>query len=126
MLEQNFTFLRSSKFVYICSYGQNPWLHFSTSFYLQVLVFTHFSISLTLQQVCNAFYLLPYFLTKTFSFKQIFDIPMGSCFFLIIATIYMKNIDHTATTTFHSPPSFSLRYIDDMFYINDIIPTTIL
>ena len=38
---------------------------------------------------------------------------MGSCISPIIASIYVKHIEHTAITTFHIPPSLWLRYVDD-------------
>ena len=50
---------------------------------------------------------------------------MGSCISPIIASIYMEHIEHTAITTFHTPPSIWLRYVDDTFcflnkdHIND-------
>ena len=42
---------------------------------------------------------------------------MGSCISPIIANLYMEHIEHTAITTFHTPPS--LWYVDDTFYILD-------
>ena len=42
---------------------------------------------------------------------------MGSCISLIIASIYMEHIEHTAITAFHTAPSLWLRYVDDTFCI---------
>ena len=42
---------------------------------------------------------------KNSLFKQIFGTSMGSCISLIIAYLYMEHVEHTAITTFHSPPS---------------------
>ena len=41
---------------------------------------------------------------KNSFFKQIYGTPMGSCISSIIASIYMEHIEHTAITTFHTPP----------------------
>ena len=39
---------------------------------------------------------------------------MGSC-----ANIYVEHIDHTAISTFHTPSSLWLRYVDNTFCILD-------
>ena len=52
-------------------------------------------------------------------YKQTFGTPMGSCIFPIIANIFMEHIEHTAITTFHTPPSLWLRYEDNTFCILD-------
>ena len=63
---------------------------------------------------------------KNSLFKEIFGTPMGSCISPIIASLYMEHVEHTAITTFHTPPSPWLRFVDDTFcilnkdHINDI------
>ena len=54
---------------------------------------------------------------KNSLFKQIFGTPMGSCISPIIASLCMEHVEHTAITTFHTPPSVWLRYVDDTFCI---------
>ena len=54
---------------------------------------------------------------KNSFFKQIYGTPMGSCIAPIIASICIEHIEHTAITTFHTPPSLWLRYVDDTFCI---------
>ena len=54
---------------------------------------------------------------KNSLFKQIFGTPMGSCISPIIASLYLEHVEHTAITTFHTPRSLWLRYIDDTFCI---------
>ena len=44
---------------------------------------------------------------------------MGSCISPIIANLYIEHIEHTAITTFHTPPSLWLRYVDDTLCILD-------
>ena len=54
---------------------------------------------------------------KNFFFKQIFGTSMGSCISLIIASLYMERVEHTAVTTFHTPQSLWLRYVGNRFCI---------
>ena len=42
-------------------------------------------------------------------FKQTFGTPMGSCIYPTIANLYMEHIEHTAITTFHTPPCLWFR-----------------
>ena len=63
-----------------------------------------------------------YFSSTVFSYKnaffnQIYGTPIGFCVSLIIATIYMEYIKHTAITTFHTPQPLWLRYVNDTFCI---------
>ena len=63
-----------------------------------------------------------YFSSSVFSyknsfFKQIYCTLLGSCISPIIASIYMEHIKNTAVTTFHTPPSLWLRYVNDTFCI---------
>ena len=63
------------------------------------------------------FFLLLYFRKKNSFFKPIYGTPMGSCIFLIIASIYMEHIENIAITIFCTPPSLWLKYVDDTFCI---------
>ena len=48
---------------------------------------------------------------KNSFFKQIYGTPMGSCISPNVASIYMEHIEHTAITTFHTPPPVTLAEI---------------
>ena len=54
---------------------------------------------------------------KNSLFKHIFGTPMESCISPITASLYTEHVELTAITTFHTPPSFWLRYVDDTFCI---------
>ena len=42
---------------------------------------------------------------------------MGSCISPVVANIFMEYVEHTAITTFHTPPRLCVRYVDDTFCI---------
>ena len=50
-------------------------------------------------------------------YRQIFGAPMGSCISLVVANIFMEQIERQALTTFREPSRIWLRYVDDVFCV---------
>ena len=50
---------------------------------------------------------------KNVLYRQIFDVPMGSCISPILTDILKKFVEHRAISTFHTSPKLWVRYVDD-------------
>ncbi len=48
-------------------------------------------------------------------YQQVFGTAMGSPVSVTVANLIMEDIEQRALSTFHSPPSFWKRYVDDVF-----------
>ena len=90
---------------------------------LDLLSFDEFLVSRTSLDIPDItiglehFFLLLYFPTKTLFSNKSMALLLGSCISHIIASIYMEPIEHTAISTFHTPPSLWLRYVGDTFCV---------
>ena len=61
-----------------------------------------------------------YFFFNDTLYRQIFGAPMGSCISPVVANIFMEHIERQALSTFREPLKISLRYVDDVFCVNNL------
>ena len=72
--------------------------------------------SLSVDDICSLLSLCleaTYLVFKGTVYQQVHGTPMGSPVSVLVANLVMKDIERRALATFHTPPCFWRRYVDD-------------